>query len=170
MKLIDDFARFYPVATIIYALLINDLYLVTYLMLSNFVNGIIKYSITKPILGNKVYPIIGSGTRPRGAKNCGIWKDPPGYKPTSYGMPSGHSQEATGFATYMVLKNISEGRSLFDPSNIILSSLALFIIYSRVYLKCHTIQQVTVGGLLGILFSSTAFKYKTPILKALNFK
>ena len=151
MKLIDDFARFYPAATIIYALLIKDLYLVTYLILSNFVNGILKYSITKPILGNKTYPIIGSGARPKGASHCGIWKDPPDYKTKSYGMPSGHAQEATGFATYMILQNISNGADIFDIRNIIFSCLAIFIMYSRVYLNCHTVQQVIMGGLFGIL-------------------
>ena len=168
MEIIDDFARFYPAATLIYALIINDIYLFIFMILSNLANGVLKYKIVKPIMKDKNYPILGKGTRPKGAANCGIWKDPPGHKTTSYGMPSGHSQEATGFATYMILKNLSYGYALFDIRNVILSGLAIFIMYSRVYLNCHTIQQVIIGGMIGILFGSIGFTLKSPITKTLT--
>lgn len=168
MEIIDDFARFYPAATLIYALIINDIYLFMFMVLSNLVNGVLKYKIAKPIMKDKNYPILGKGTRPKGAAHCGIWKDPPGHKTKSYGMPSGHSQEAWGFATYMILKNMSYGYALFDIRNVILSGLAIFIMYSRVYLNCHTVQQVIVGGLFGILFGSLGFTLKSPIIKTLT--
>jgi membrane-associated phospholipid phosphatase len=168
MKLIEDFARFYPAATIIYALMTGDIYLFVFLIISNLANGVLKYKIAKPLMRGKIYTVIGSGERPKGAKHCGIWKDPPGHITKSYGMPSGHSQEATGFATYMILKNISEGNEVFTPINIILSGLAIFIMHSRVDLNCHTIQQVIAGGLIGVLFGTAAFKYKTSILKVIK--
>tara|TARA_B100001758_G_scaffold207888_1_gene189234 strand:+ start:1485 stop:2006 length:522 start_codon:yes stop_codon:yes gene_type:complete len=168
MEIIDDFARFYPAATLIYALIINDIYLFIFMVISNLVNGVLKYKIAKPIMGDKNYPILGKGTRPKGAANCGIWKDPPGHVTKSYGMPSGHSQEAWGFATYMILKNMSYGYALFDIRNVILSGLAIFIAYSRVYLNCHTVQQVIIGGMIGILFGSIGFNMKTPIVSYLT--
>ena len=168
MEIIDDFARFYPAATLIYALIINDIYLFIFLILSNMANGVLKYKIAKPIMKDKKYPILGKGSRPKGAANCGIWKDRPGHKTTSYGMPSGHSQEAWGFATYMILTNMSYGYDLFDIRNVILSGLAVFIMYSRVYLNCHTVQQVIIGGLIGILFGSVGFTLKAPIVKRLT--
>ena len=168
MELINDFARFYPAATMIYALMINDIYLFIFMIISNMINGVLKYKIAKPIMGDKYYPILGKGSRPKGAANCGIWKDPPGHKTTSYGMPSGHSQEATGFTTYMILKNIYNGYALYDIRNIILSSLALFIMYSRVYLNCHTVQQVIIGGLFGILFGTIGFTYKPQVINTIK--
>ena len=45
MEIIDDFARFYPAAIIIYALMINDIYLFMFLIISNLVNGVLKYRI-----------------------------------------------------------------------------------------------------------------------------
>ena len=133
MEIINDFARAYPALCIIYALLMRDLYFIVYLVTSNFLNGFFKYQIAKPIMGDKEYPILGKGTRPPGASHCGIWKDPPNYKTKSYGMPSGHAQEATGFATYIILDNLSKGGNILNITNIIVIFFALFIPYSRVY-------------------------------------
>ena len=133
MEIIDDFARFYPAAIIIYALMINDIYLFMFLIISNLVNGVLKYRIAKPLMGDKYYPILGKGIRPKEQQIVEYGKILPDIT-KSYGMPSGHSQEA-GFATYMILKNMSYGHDLLDIRNIILTGLAIFIAYSRVYLN-----------------------------------
>lgn len=168
MEIINDFARAYPALCIIYALLMRDLYFIVYLVTSNFLNGFFKYQIAKPIMGDKEYPILGKGTRPPGASHCGIWKDPPNYKTKSYGMPSGHAQEATGFATYIILDNLSKGGNILNITNIIVIFFALFIPYSRVYLNCHTIQQVIIGGIIGIIMGMIGWHLRPTILNLIK--
>lgn len=168
MEIVNSFARAYPALSIIYAMIIKDIYLIGYLVISNLLNGVYKYQIAKPLMGDKKYPILGKGTRPKGASHCGIWKDPPNYKTKSYGMPSGHAQEATGFATYVILDNLSKGGNILDIKNIIVGFFALFIPYSRVYLNCHTYQQIIVGGIIGILMGIGAFNLRPIILNLIK--
>jgi membrane-associated phospholipid phosphatase len=44
----------------------------------------------------------------------------------------------------------------------------LFVMYSRVLIKCHTLQQTIVGSLIGIAFAFLLFKYKNKIKKELK--
>ena len=118
----------------------------------------LKYLIIKPIFKDKVYPIIGCCNRPSNAKNCGYLKDPPGYKTNTYGMPSGHAQIALAFSVYLLLsehysKNLTYGKALFY----ILSAIS--VSYSRLYLNCHTIQQVLIGGMFGAILGIFGFYY-----------
>ena len=45
------------------------------------------------------------------------------------------------------------------------SLLAIGIMYSRVYLKCHTVEQVISGGLIGGIVGALYFKNKDKIKK-----
>ena len=127
------------------------LYFFIALICCDALNHIMKYSIVKPIMGDKKYPILGTGTRPKGAKNCGIYKN--GKKSTSYGMPSGHSQSASIFSTILCLQVnemfINEMLKASIQFGLIL--FALSVMYSRVRYGCHTVQQTIVGGTLGII-------------------
>jgi len=44
----------------------------------------------------------------------------------------------------------------------------LFVMYSRVLIKCHTIEQTIIGSLIGIAFAILLFKYKNKIKKELK--
>ena len=59
------------------------------------------------------------------------------------GMPSGHAQSSFLFATFWSL--------LGQESWIILYIHALLVAYQRVYTKCHTVPQVVVGAIIGIV-------------------
>ena len=111
--------------------------------INNISNHYIKNYIFKPIMKNKEFPILGIGTRPKNAKNCGIISD--GKKSTSYGMPSGHSQ-AIGF---FLADRLTGGYSMLYK--IIVSVICIIFITSRVRLNCHTPQQIIVGTFLGFL-------------------
>ena len=69
-------------------------------------------------------------------------------------MPSGHSQTALLFLTFITLM-ITDHHSESLSNNtqyILLGSLLLFtisVLWSRIYLKCHTIQQVIMGSIIG---------------------
>ena len=117
------------------------------------INQFFKYLVFKPIMGDKVYPIIGTGTRPPGAMNCGNFREDffnitiiPKLA-VSYGFPSGHSQ-ASGFFGTFIYENFKNNPYIFYP--FILYSL--YVSYTRVQLGCHTFQQVVVGYTFGIIF------------------
>lgn len=101
--------------------------------ISEISNRIFKF-ICKKIMGEKTYKIIGTGKRPKKIKS------------NSYGMPSGHSQFAGAVSTYIILHN-------YKNILIILSSIIwmLYIMYSRVYEKFHTVQQTIIGSFIGCL-------------------
>lgn len=128
------------------------LYLFTLLILSKGINYILKYFIFKPLMGKKIYPIIGSGERP-GKKGCST-----SFGKTNkitYGMPSGHSQFAVFFSTYILLMlntfDLKDNIKLFIKISLIL--IALIVMYSRIIFKCHTYQQIILGGMIGYVLS-----------------
>ena len=145
----------------------NSFYLFTTYCLVVCSNFIFKDLIIKPIyklLNKTSFPILGIGSRPPKAESCALILD--GITATSFGMPSGHSQIAWSVATYIVYKIINNWNNnkkenkiitLFNNIWLILSCIivlvcALYISYSRVYIEgCHTIQQVTIGGILGVI-------------------
>jgi membrane-associated phospholipid phosphatase len=158
MELIVSIFRMYPLLILFYAMLIKNINLTILLLLSFALNFILKYLIIKPLIKDKVYPILGSCSRPSNAKNCGYLKDPPGYKTNTYGMPSGHTQIALAFSVYLLLseyysKNLTYSKALFY----ILSAIS--VSYSRLYLNCHTIQQVIIGGMFGTILGIIGFYY-----------
>ena len=134
-------------------------------------NWIIKHFFFKPIYGllNKTsLPILGIGSRPPKAYGCSSALD--NVISTSYGMPSGHSQIAWSIATYIICKIIQQWYDSVNDSDkknkvittfgyiwlivscMIVLGVAIYISYSRVYIEgCHTIQQVSVGGLIGVV-------------------
>jgi membrane-associated phospholipid phosphatase len=73
-------------------------------------------------------------------------------------MPSNHSQQAVVFSTYMILKDL-EKNTLSPLKTIIYVLLALIIMYSRIYLNCHTIQQVIMGGVIGLITTLIGWIY-----------
>ena len=146
------------------------------------INSFLKYKIFSPIFGKNDIPLLGKGVRPNGAKNCGFFlKNKPIYHkyPKSYGMPSGHSQGISFFSTLGILyllnnynknnKNNKKNKKIIMLLGcLILICIVLFVMYSRVLFKCHTIEQTMVGSLIGILLASILFKYKNIIKNKLN--
>jgi membrane-associated phospholipid phosphatase len=148
-----------------------SLYLLVCILAISISNGVFKNLIFNQLynlLHKKELPILGIGKRPTNANSCGILLD--GKTDNSYGMPSGHSQIAWATATYLLLKiwldkykitsarlNTSDIAKVFVLSVLIIGS-AIYISFSRVYIEgCHTIQQVTLGGLLGIVCGFTVY-------------
>ena len=98
---------------------------------------------------NKGYylPILGRGDRPYGAKNCGLFNDCSNKLSKSHGFPSGHAQSA---ANIFILMNLI----IKNPNHkIIVFIFTIFISLARIYEKCHTIQQVIAGYIIGIFLT-----------------
>ena len=174
LEIFNIIARGYPMIIIIIVLghfigtkNPESLYLLVWLIIVERINQLFKL-IVKYIFGKKDIPLLGRGERPEEAKNCGYIAN--GKKPTSYGMPSGHSHTAAFFSVYSILvinsHPISEGMK--TSLAIILTALAFWIMYSRTIFKCHTIQQVLMGGILGSIFGVIAFNFKNIVLQKIK--
>jgi membrane-associated phospholipid phosphatase len=154
----DDIDRLSPriMLIIIIILTINSKlsfsYTINYL-LNDLINKILKIYIFEPIMGNNNFYIFGKGTRPEGAINCGIFREDffdSSVVPKlaiSYGFPSGHAQSSGFFATF-IHEKFKNNPLIYYP----LMLYSLYIPYTRLKLGCHTIQQVIVGYIYGIMF------------------
>lgn len=136
---------------------------------SEVLNKILKTKC-KSFMGDKSYPIIGQGKRPDVAV-FQIPQDGKMYKTSinSYGMPSGHSQLAVLFSTYIILRTYYNNELPFMKKlfiYIFMLFLAWYVLYSRVKEYWHTIQQTVVGGIIGgIMGVITFYIYKSYSLK-----
>lgn len=192
LQILPTIARTSPVLLtmimILYAMMIpgfNAIYLVALVLITNGFNALLKYGVMKPLYklsgGNQIF-LLGSGSRPSGATSCQFSID--GKKATSFGMPSGHSQIAWTMGTYLICRLVSrfinnlnqkQGNNTAVASIIlddiwifisiaVILGACIFISYSRVYIEgCHTIQQVSVGGVVGIVLGFLAFYFENDI-------
>jgi len=153
---INETFRTLPFTSIFFSLLIgiifqNKLALIIAFMLmaDNSINKVFKY------LSKKYIKI--DGERPKGAKNCGCFIDLNNVNKlaTSYGMPSGHTQNIFFICTFLTLYTKSYLSKLF------LLIISIYGGYLRVKFGCHTIGQVFVGGILGIIIGFISYKMLT---------
>lgn len=82
----------------------------------------------------------------------------------SYGMPSGHAQISTMVAVFWSLyilnnKDLTIGSYL---SIILIISMTIIVSYSRIYLGCHNILQITIGCIIGLFFGLLLYKIIDP--------
>lgn len=193
--LTSTLSRTSPVLICIFALvncIINpsyqSFYLLIVLLSLSPLNWLIKHLIVKPLynlLKVKTLPILGIGERPKGATSCGFILD--GIEATSYGMPSGHSQMIWTIGTYLICKaidnwiiktktdhNMTTQLTVFGYMWIILICIVIlltmiFVSYSRVYIEgCHTIQQVSVGGIIGAATGFIIYYFENDAVKVLS--
>ncbi len=117
------------------------------MFLSVFLNVIInlvtkKYLIEKMKPYNHKLPILGKFCRPID-KNCN------NLNVLGYGMPSGHSQIASFIAAFYYFYYLSKEDFSYNKF-ILLSIIAVFVMYTRYTAKMHTIPQITLGSIYGI--------------------
>jgi membrane-associated phospholipid phosphatase len=117
------------------------LFLMVLIFLGELLNNVLKHGVFKPLMKNNKWPILGYGIRPLNSKNSSQFGDinKPPHKNT-YGMPSGHSQTALLFATFLTLMITDYHSSSISKYTqiILISSLVVFtlsILWSRLYLK-----------------------------------
>jgi membrane-associated phospholipid phosphatase len=140
----------------------SQLFLSIIIICNSYLNNFLKHMISVPVFANNnnSIPILGQGSRPVGASDCGYFTNCPNEPAKSFGFPSGHSQFAglqTGFLIKDLLYNKSSDgkfKSLKSKDKISIVLLSLFVpimMYSRVYIeKCHTIEQTIFGALVGL--------------------
>jgi len=127
------------------------------------------YHLVSITTGQNSLPILGIGSRPPGAVSSGLFLDgQPGN--TTFGMPSGHSQITWAIGTYLILNLVNRQNSICNFVLIIsIFYWMCYVSYSRVYIaNCHTIQQVIIGGLIGIGSGFIIWKLESIIVKWLK--
>ena len=130
-------------------------HLIILLLLSGIINTFLKESIFRPIMKDKIYPIIGRGTRPNNIVS------PISYLRNSYGMPSGHAQNACVFSLFLIYMTMKSDLKKTEKNVLIfiLMFFVLLVMYGRVYLtKVHTNQQVILGYIIGYLVFMMYYK------------
>jgi len=136
-----ELERFSPFLIILYAILTKNIQLLFGIGINWYANQFLKDYFFKPLMKERKIPIIGYGTRPIGAKNCGYWST--GKKAVSYGMPSKHAQVISYFCMTYFINNF--------PNKYLILLLCLRLLYSRIEFGCHTFQQVIIGSCLGVV-------------------
>jgi len=168
----DSFQIFILYFSYFFTLNIDFLIFFIGLFLNHKLNSFLKYNVFSQLFGKQDIPLIGKGIRPKGAKNCCSFKPCNPIYPKSYGMPSGHSQSAGFFSTLGILSllenNNKNNNFITIFGSFIFIITMLFVMYSRVLIKCHTIEQTIMGSLIGILVAFLLFKYKNKIKKELK--
>jgi membrane-associated phospholipid phosphatase len=183
--------RLMPIYAFLFGLIMID-YSIILLGIFSFINIIINLIIKglfKKLYGYlkvKRLLILGLGERPSGICNnnidYGYFNKYSNIKETQmFGMPSGHSQSAWFVFTFLVLYLFDKYRSLKISKSysryqlelmkkwiicaiIFLLMITIFISYSRVKINCHTIEQVVLGGILGIIFGFISYKISKIII------
>ncbi len=86
------------------------------------------------------------------------------FCPISYSFPSGHA--AVIFAVMTVAITYSKSRKL----DVLFFTLALLVSLSRVFLGVHTIQDITVGGLIGFIVGFLVYRNYKEILHRVKLR
>jgi len=134
-------------------------------LVSEILNKILKI-LCKMIMKDKKFPILGYGKRPPVAV-FELPQDGKMYKTSisSYGMPSGHSQIAVLFSTYIIYRTYyNSSLSIVNKSfiNSLMVFLAFYVMYNRVKEYWHTVQQTIVGSTIGYILGY--FTYKSYVI------
>ena len=162
---------------ILYIITNMDIYLILSIVtvLCEILNTILKTLVFKPIMKGDYWPILGYGTRPIGSKNSAQFGDiniPPNKH--SYGMPSGHSQTTVAFAMFMILTLINHHDTMSNTAKYIIGGIvvlyAVLVLWSRSYLKCHTIQQIIIGSCVGVAVGYYGYFYGDMFIKTTQLK
>ena len=119
------------------------IYFGLFIVLMDIVNRFIKNGLKWLYGDREELSLLGRGARPEGAKHCGSFVnvDSDG-RPSSFGMPSGHSQVALITAIFWTLYLHNKyGLDTYNVfSMVLLWVICLSIPYSRVVLRCHTVE------------------------------
>ena len=157
----------------------NSCFLLILHVFTSMVNFGLKNLVFKPLY--KYFPkletsFLNRGIRPNGAKSCGVSLTKHDKLDFSFGMPSGHSQITWTFTTYLICILCQTHLNLFSTIPAIeylarcmlviaLIMMSLYISYSRVAIEgCHTVQQVIIGGMMGVVIGYLGFVYENRIM------
>jgi hypothetical protein len=109
-------------------------------------------------------PILGLGERPHDHPRLDMLENY--YSDAiSFGMPAGHSQSILFFATFWIMYILIEFKDKKSNNDIIykccsiiyLMIISMVVMYNRYYFRYQTIEQLSIGGIIGIGLGVLAF-------------
>lgn len=83
-----------------------------------------------------------------------LFKESRPIKSNTYGLPSTKAATLVFIATYLVLTN-----KLRDSTVVIIVTAMLLPLFMKYYSKEHSLKQLFIGGLVGLLFGYFVFKF-----------
>lgn len=119
------------------------------------------------------FPIIGRFRRPNGAINCGCFYVSEDNISSSEGMPSGHSMLASFASIFIYYYFVNEYNVTGEIKFLVCMIFAIFTIYmmySRVLMNCHTIQQTIIGAFIGLVMGHYYYYYVRNLIQTTNKK
>ena len=171
LHIANSIAKCFPIAIVLILFILsittrNKVICILFVLslISDILNKFLKEVVFRNIYKKKKYiKYLGIGKRPKLAKGCSCLSVLKEEK--LFGMPSGHSQYSAFLCIFLILffSNNLNFKNKINYAIIILLSLILilitfYIMYTRIYItQCHTINQVIVGGLIGIIFGIISF-------------
>ena len=159
---LDNFFRSFPfvvpAVSMGYGLVFHQRVFVYYTLVSLTVDLTVytlKKHVFRPLyqyLDTNQLPLLGRGTRPDGANNCGWFIDCDNQDGHGYGMPSGHAASAFVLAMFWSLylldtPSLTGYQKSWSVS--VLYLIASGVAYSRYRIGCHTVQQIILGSVVG---------------------
>jgi hypothetical protein len=102
------------------------------------------------------------GKRPDGAFDCNMFSC--GGKPNTGGLISGHMVNITMLATVAGL-SLDDAQSIRPQNIIAISAIIITTAAARYLTKCHSILQILIGSLVGVLFGYGLFLLQKPLMK-----
>ena len=83
-----------------------------------------------------------------------LFKESRPIKSNTYGLPSTKAATLVFIATYLILTN-----KLRDSTIVIIVIALLLPLFMKYYSKEHSLKQLFIGGLVGLLFGYFVFKF-----------
>lgn len=171
----------------------NNIYFLIAYCIIFIVNGLLKLSFKQiyKLFKTDYIPFIGQGSRPKNCTNSGTFLKLNKPISTTFGMPSGHSQLAWFFSSYIILNILQSNKfnihsfkfdKAFKHENlskykymwfkiIFLIIFALVVNFSRIYVEnCHTLGQVIIGSIIGIISGIITFYIKDLLMNKYKYK
>jgi membrane-associated phospholipid phosphatase len=122
---------------------------IIYIITGNIIhfNALLGVAGTTIITESIKYVLIGkSNPRPNGAKNCNLLCND-GDQSGKPGMPSSHSSSVAFFSGFYFQQTDNK------LIKVLLIIYAGSVMLSRYIIRCHTISQILVGGMIGLSLS-----------------
>lgn len=149
---IEDIARCSPLLSVFF-------FSFYFFLEMNRENGMLLFSLVCSDILNKLIKKVIKQKRPLGwwkrSDGCGLFRERTKEfrKKETYGMPSGHIQTAVVsglFFTYLLFKKQWNEYKYFVL--LFVWTFIVYIGYTRVKIGCHSIFQVIIGSLVGLVY------------------
>jgi membrane-associated phospholipid phosphatase len=87
----------------------------------------------------------------------------------SIGMPSGHAQTSVAAAIFWSMMIMLKGKSEWNYLVLmIIWFITIIVCHSRVYIKCHTKEQVIYGMIIGIIIGLIMFRVVRSVMRRMS--